>query len=394
MISVNEAKKEVVKNSKHLSKNILSVENALDCVLANDIFSPINLPPFNQSSMDGYAFILEDLLNNIPIHIIGEIAAGKNFSYKLKSGEAIRIFTGAKIPEGSNCVVMQEKTTVEGIKLNINDSKLIKGANIRYKGAQINSGQLALKKGTVLTPASIGFIASMGINTVEVYSKPKISIIITGSELQKPGSTLIEGNVFESNSYSLIAALKNMLIKPIKIETITDNKEETYQAIKKAIEESDLVILTGGISVGDYDFVSETLEELKVETIFYKVKQKPGKPLFFGKKNDTLVFALPGNPAAVLTCFYNYVYPSIKIMQGHSNIFLRTLMLPISKEFLKNKALSYFLKSKINANSVTPLEGQESYILSSFAVADSLIYLPENSELITKDTLVEVFLLP
>ena len=153
MISVNEAKKEVVKNSKHLSKNILSVENALDCVLANDIFSPINLPPFNQSSMDGYAFILEDLLNNIPIHIIGEIAAGKNFSYKLKSGEAIRIFTGAKIPEGSNCVVMQEKTTVEGIKLNINDSKLIKGANIRYKGAQINSGQLALKKGTVLTPA-------------------------------------------------------------------------------------------------------------------------------------------------------------------------------------------------------------------------------------------------
>ncbi|MBL7892900.1 MAG: molybdopterin molybdenumtransferase MoeA, partial [Bacteroidia bacterium] len=199
---------------------------------------------------------------------------------------------------------------------------------------------------------------------------------------------------YESNSYAVEAALKSINLKVKNRFLVKDIEKEVYKAIKKAIKTSDIVLITGGISVGDYDFTERSLKRLGVKNIFYKIKQKPGKPLFFGKFKRTLIFGLPGNPAAVLSCFYEYVYPAIKLLEGFKNVSLPQIQLPISIDYTKKKGLSFFLKGKISDNSVIPLEGQESFILSSFAIADSLIYLPEECENIKKGEMVEVHKLP
>ena len=394
MISVKEAQKAIVANSKTLPIEKLSLYKAFGYVLAKDVFAPISLPPFNQSGMDGYAFIHDDLKAKNTISIVGEVPAGSVYPKELKKGQAVRIFTGAEVPKGADTVVMQEKVIVEDGCLKIQDSQIKKGANIRLKSSQINKGELAISRGTLLNAGAIGYLAGLGLTTVSVFRKPKVFVIVTGSELQKPGTKLEKGNIYESNSFSLIASLQSININLVNVQWVADDEAKIYNLIDKAVHEFDMVILTGGISVGDYDFVGRALAKLKAKNIFYKVKQKPGKPLYFGKHKKALIFALPGNPAAVLTCFYNYVYPSLRQMQGDSNAFLRSLKLPLKVSYNKKKGLSYFLKSRIENNSVVPLEGQESYKLSSFAIADSLIYLPEEAENSKAGTLVDVFILP
>lgn len=394
MISVNEAKQAVIDNSTLLSFECVPVEKAYDKALAEDIFSPLSLPPFNQSAMDGYAFIFDDLKNKKQIKIIGEVAAGDSYKNTLRPGEAIRIFTGAPVPIGADCIVMQEKTTVEKDHLQIFDTGLTKNTNIRQKGSQIEKGELALTKGTRITAAAMGFVTGMGITTVKVVRQPKVNVIVTGSELQKLGNPLKEGQIYESNSYSIIAALNSMQLFANSTESVSDNEEDVIRVIKKSIDSCDVLLLSGGISVGDYDFVESALKKLEVQTIFYKVKQKPGKPLFFGKYKNALIFALPGNPAAVLSCFYNYVYPALRKMQGYSQYFLKSVKIPIATEYPKRSGLANFLNAQLNEESVCPLEGQASYILRSYAIADCIIYLPEESENVKKGNLVEVFLLP
>lgn len=397
MISVENAKQAVIKNTCLLPVENISIENAYGYVLAGDIYSPLALPPFNQSAMDGYAFIFDDFKSNLQIKIIAEVAAGDFFKETLKSGQAIRIFTGAPVPAGADCIVMQEKVSIEKGCLQIHDPAIKQHANIRPEGSQIEKGALALPEGTVLTAGAIGFIAGMGIASVEVSRKPVVNVIVTGTELQKPGNFLKDGQIYESNSYSLLAALKSIGISTGSVQSVSDNEEEVTAIISNSIDSCDVLLLSGGISVGDYDFVERALKTIGVETIFYKVKQKPGKPLFFGKYKKTLIFALPGNPAAVLCCFYEYVFPALQIMRGFDLAQLKgrsQIQLPIACNYSKKIGLSFFLKGKISDNSVMPLEGQESYILSSFAIADCLIYLPEEIENVAKGELVEVHKLP
>lgn len=394
MLSVEKAKQLVIENASLLPVETILIENAYGHILAEDIYSPLALPPFHQSAMDGYAFIFDDFKNKLPVKIIGEVAAGESYKETLKAGEAIRIFTGAPVPFGADCIVMQEKVLVENNYLQILDVDIKLNSNIRYKGSQIEKGELALPKGTSITAAAVGFIAGMGISTVPVIRKPKINVIVTGSELQKSGNSLKDGQIYESNSFSIIAALNSMRLSENNVQTVPDNEQDVNSIIADSIESCDVLLLSGGISVGDYDYVERALKSLDVKTIFYKVKQKPGKPLFFGKINNTLVFALPGNPAAVLSCFYNYVYPALKKLQGCTECFLKSIKLPMASDYPKKTGLSNFLNAQIHNNKVLPLLGQASYILRSFAVADSIIYLPEDAENIKEGDLVEVFLLP
>jgi molybdopterin molybdotransferase len=390
MITVEQAKKLIVKNVKPLQSYDCSIVDSLGSLLQRDVISPINLPPFNQSSMDGYAIVFSDYVQKNKIKIVGEIPAGQIRKKKLNSGQAVRIYTGAAVPEGADTVVIQENVRVESGCLVINESILTQGANIRKEGAQIKKGAVALSKKTIITPGGIGFFAAMGITKVKVISKPRITIIVTGSELKKPGSALIKGKVYESNSYALEAALKSVGEQVKKIIHVKDNEKDLTIVIKKALKFSDLILITGGVSVGDYDFTESALHTIGVENVFHKIKQKPGKPLYLGKSKETIIFGLPGNPAAVLTCFYEYVYPSIKLMQGFTDVFLSKVALPISENYFKKKGLAFFLKAKIVNNTVVLLEGQESYILSSFAMADCLVYLPEECEHIKAGQLVEV----
>lgn len=394
MISVEKAKKLIVKHAIPLKPTMANIDDIAGSVVYEKVISPVNLPPFDQSAMDGYAILFSDYKKNKPIKIVGEVPAGKYFDKKIKPGEAVRIFTGAPVPAGTDTVVMQEKVTVENNFLLIQSQILSKGANIRKAGSQIKKGESALAKGSVITCGGIGYLAAMGISKIKTVSTPKVAVIVTGTELKKPGEKLGKGHIYESNSFALNAALKSVGVLVQNNYSVTDSESKTLEILKKVINNFDLIIITGGISVGDYDFVGEALEKLNVKNIFYKIRQKPGKPLFFGKKNNTLIFGLPGNPAAVLSCFYEYVYPALGIMQGKKDVFLKKVFLPILKDYSKKNGLSFFLKGKIMSTGVMPLEGQESYILSSFAMADCLIYLSEESQNIKKNDVVEVHLLP
>jgi molybdopterin molybdotransferase len=390
MITVEEAKKLIEDNVLPLAIIELDVVDALDYFLAEDIVAPISIPSFNQSAMDGYAFCFEDI--NQSIKVVDEVAAGDTGAVKSEKGSAVRIFTGAKVPTNYDTVVMQELTEVNNNKLTVKDGGLKLGGNIRLKGSQINTGDNALEKGTKITAATIGFVSALGYTKVKVYQSPKVAIIATGNELVKPGNELKEGQIYESNTFMLQAALNKLGIKP-SITVVEDNQLATEKAIEVAISANEMVLLSGGISVGDYDFVKESLENLGVEDVFYKVKQKPGKPLFFGKTNSCYVFGLPGNPAAALSCFYQYANSAVNLMKGNKDAFLKKVNLPLTKELKKKEGRSVFYKGFTDFKTVDVLEGQGSDMLKSFALANCLVYIPAEKTSIAQNEIVEVHLL-
>lgn len=392
MVTVEEAKELIEASVFPLAIKEVNVVEALDYFIAESIVAPISIPSFNQSAMDGYAFCFEDISQ--PMAVVDEIAAGDVREVgSEEKGTAVRIFTGAKVPSRYDTVVMQELTSVSDNQLTVNDEGLKKGGNIRLKGSQIEKGDVGLEKGTKITAAAVGFISALGYEKVKVYESPRVAIIATGNELVKPGNELKEGQIFESNTFMLQSALNKLNIEPT-ITVVEDDQEVTQSAIETAIANSDLVLLSGGISVGDYDFVKESLENLGVEDVFYKIKQKPGKPLFYGKTNSCYVFGLPGNPAAALSCFYQYAYPAINLMKGNSDAFLQKLILPISGELKKKEGRSVFYKGFTDFKAVTILEGQGSDMLKSFSLANCLIYIQAETTLIRENELVEVHLLP
>lgn len=393
MISVNEAKNTIAENVTALSPLSLPLQQAAGLTLAEDIYALTDIPAFPQSSMDGYAFCFADYQPLKKLKIIGEIAAGNNEIFTLGEGSTVRIFTGAAVPPGADTVVMQEKVKAVNGELIIEDENIKVGANVRPKGSEIKAGVIGLEKETLLSPAAIGFLAGMGIEKVNVYPNPKISIIITGNELQMPGKSLQYGEVYESNSFTLKAALKQLQINTIEILYVTDQPEIVTNALKNALEKSDIVLFTGGISVGDYDFVLQASAECGVEKLFHKIKQRPGKPLYFGKKENKLVFGLPGNPSSVLTCFYQFVVPALEKMSKRNTI-LQTLQIPLSKPFQKTASLTHFLKGIYDGKKAIPLDAQESYRLSSFAIANCLIQIEEEATSVKEGELVTVYLLP
>ena len=307
MISTSEAFS-ILENLKY-SKRVLELPllEARSHVLAETVFSPINMPPFCQATMDGFAVCLHDSLQ---YEIVGEVKAGDFYTNELKPGQAVKIFTGAAVPDSAQAVIQIEKVTVDGSNLLLEE--IIKPeTNVRQLGAQIMKGAIALEEGTFPSPAAIGFLTGLGFTKVKVFQKPSIGIVVTGNELVSAGENLSSGKVYESNAIMLQTALFDANYNEVSLYKVNDDFENTKNALEKSINENDVVLVSGGISVGDYDFVGKALESLKVETLFYKVNQKPGKPLLVGKQNEKIIFALPGNPAASLTCFYVYVLPTL-----------------------------------------------------------------------------------
>ncbi|HJS53981.1 MAG TPA: gephyrin-like molybdotransferase Glp [Chitinophagaceae bacterium] len=393
MISVSEAKKIISENVTPLDPVILQLHQSPGLILAEDVFATMDIPAFPQSSMDGYAFSFNDWKKNKKLKIVGEVAAGSKKTVDLSTGTAVRIFTGAAVPPGADTVIMQEKVQIENGKLIIEDETLQPGNSVRPNGSEIKAGALALERHNILSPAAIGFLAGIGITEVKVYPNPSISIIITGNELQEPGKSLQHGQVYESNSFALKAVLGQLLIGNIEVRYATDKPEIVTGTLQKALKQSDVVLFTGGISVGDYDFVLQAANECGVEKLFHKIKQRPGKPLYFGKQDKKLVFGLPGNPSSVLTCFYQYVIPALEKLSKRK-ISLQSLKVPLAKAFQKNTGLTHFLKSFYDGKTAMPLDAQESYRLSSFAKANCLIQIDEGVTTLKEGELVDVYLLP
>jgi molybdopterin molybdotransferase len=389
MITVEEAIEYVESNSQAGRNTVkISLQNALGFVLADDVMSPIDMPPFRQSAMDGYAVRIHD---SEYYHVKGELQAGDSKDVTLQKGDAVRIFTGAPVPNDANAVVIQEKTKIHEQELQVHDEVTVQ-SNIRPKGEQIQKGEMALGKGISLTPAAIGFLTTIGITDVSVYQKPSIGIIATGNELAEAGTELKHGQIYESNSLMLRTALVSSGYTDNETFKVPDDFNSTRNLLEEVLKSKDVVLITGGISVGDYDFVGKALQELKVSQLFYKVKQKPGKPLFFGKKNDTYVFALPGNPAAALSCFYIYVQRCLRRIEGCLNFEPFTVDATSLSEYSSKGDRAQFLKADYQNGKVKILEGQSSSMLHSFAVSNALVYLSSDKNKVEKGDIVQLIL--
>lgn len=387
MISVQDAFS-ILKNNLPESKEVeYSLVQARKHVLSQNLYSPINMPPFRQSAMDGFALCLHDSLE---YEIIGEIKAGDTHQVNLLSGQAVKIFTGAAVPDSAQAVIQIEKVSVKGKMLQLQEHPKL-GLNIRPVGEQITKGDLVLEKGSVLNAASIGFLAGLGFTSVKVYQKPTIGILITGNELVKPGTDLEYGKVYESNGIMLESALKDAFFDTVNLYEVKDDFNNTKAKLLQALSENDVILVSGGISVGDYDFVAQALKKLEVETLFYKVNQKPGKPLFAGKLKDKIVFALPGNPAACLTCFYVYVLPTLTILSGIAANYNETTQKMLTHNFSVNNSRCQFLKASIEGDTVTILTHQNSSMLNTFSVANGLVVLSEGTYEMEKDSKVDIY---
>lgn len=389
MISVQEAFSILQANLPLLPQTEYSLFQARKHILAESLLSPINMPPFRQSAMDGYALCLHDALQ---YEIIGEVKAGDSHAVELLPGQAVKIFTGAAVPDSAQAVIQIEKVTANGTELLL-DETIESETNVRPIGEQISAGDLALEKGTLLNAAAIGFLAGLGFTKVSVYQKPKVGIVVTGNELSKPGTPLEYGKVYESNGIMLQSALMDGYYDAVTLYEVNDDFENTKNKLHEALTNNDVVLVSGGISVGDYDFVARALKELGVETLFYKVNQKPGKPLFAGKLNDKMVFALPGNPAACLTCFYVYVLPTLAILSGAEANYQQAVLLSIVHDYEVKNTRSQFLKANITDGEAEILTHQNSSMLNSFSVANGLVYVPDGHYELKKGDKVEVYLL-
>ena len=392
MIGTVEALELVLLHGAELVETIeIDPKDALDYVLAKDVISSIDMPPFRQSAMDGYAL---NIWVRSKYTLIGEIQAGGDQNPELMPGQAVRIFTGAAVPDSATAVVMQERVSVEGNRLTLNIPVHVE-MNIRPKGEQIKRGAIALFAGTTIKGAHIGFLAGLGVTKIRVCEKPSIAIVVTGNELVAPGKPLSDGKIYESNGAMLKATLDGLGYKNATVRRLLDDYEETKKVLDKIVSNFDVVIVTGGVSVGEYDFVGKALHAIGVQEIFYKVRQKPGKPLFFGKKGQTSIVGLPGNPAAALTCFYIYVYPLLKKCEGAENPNLLAITLPLLMGCeVSGGDRAQFLKARINEIGVEILGGQSSAMVRAFGDANGLVFLPEHSTVFKKGELVKTILLP
>ena len=391
MKSVEEALELVLKNSHSLEESErLPLEDCLNRCLAKAIQAPIDLPSHRQSAMDGYAMALHD---SATYALVGEIKAGDSVNPVLKPGQCVRIFTGAVVPDAADAIVMQEKTVSNGSLIEV-QSPPVKGEHIRPVGSQVKKGAFPLAKGQLLQASGLAFLQSLGIRELEVVRTPKVTLILTGNELISPVEKLSRGKIYESNSVLLKAALQQQEIEPNLISFSEDTLEATIHRLEKALLTADVVLVSGGISVGDYDFVKKALEALEVDELFYKVRQRPGKPLYFGKKEKCFVFALPGNPASTLSCFYVYVLPLIARLKGSQSEGLLRMEVPLAHDFSSKEARALFLKASVQNKVVHILDHQHSSMLVSFAKANALVYLPEKEVRLKKGAHVEVLLLP
>ena len=316
-LDFNDALSFILKNIPLLSPNDafeINAPDSLNYILAQDVLSPINIPGFDNSAMDGYGFNSEGSKYQT-FKVIGKSFAGTPFNGNIAKDECIRIMTGAKLPPSCDCVIMQEKIDIVDEYLIKPQINIQKDLNIRKTGEDIKEGATALIKGTQINPKNLGYLCSLGIPKVNVYRKLKVSFFSTGDELVELGNSLSDGQIYDSNRYTIKSYLENLNCETFDLGNIKDDKEYLKKIIVESSKKSDIIITSGGVSVGEADFIKQILNEVG-ETLFWKIAMKPGRPLAFGKINNSIFFGLPGNPVAVMITLEKIVSAAIRLMQG------------------------------------------------------------------------------
>lgn len=374
----------------------VAIKDALYRVLAKDIVSPLNIPPANNSAMDGYALKSSDIpvKGTARIKVIGTAFAGKPLQKKVSQGQCVRIMTGAVVPDSTDTVVIQEHTESVDDDTILIDSSTHPGANVRQAGEDIAVNDTALEKGRRLTAADLGLIASLGIGEVAVIRKLRVAFFSTGDELCSINKRLQAGQIYDSNRYTLFGMLNAFNIKIIDMGVITDQRQQLQQAFASAEQKADVIITTGGVSVGEADFVKEVLQEHGLIN-FWKVAMKPGRPLVFGKIGNAFFFGLPGNPVSVMVTFYQFVRPALRVLMGEKRSEAFTMQVPSTSRLKKRPGRTEYQRGVLKRDKdqqwvVKKTGAQGSGILSSMSQANCFIILPTESTVIEPGTMVEV----
>jgi molybdopterin molybdotransferase len=372
------------------SENVL-LNAAAGRVLAERIRSPLDLPSFDNSAMDGYALRAADAASAKPgapvrLRLAGKVPAGEMFAGKVTAGTCVRLFTGSPLPLGADAVVMQEETRVEP---NATGEVLIQapvepGENIRWRAEDVKQGSTLAESGELLTAGRIGLLAAVGLTCVPVGRQPVVGLLATGSELQEPGLPLAPGRIYESNRLTLAAVLKRAGAVPVTFPLVADVLAATRNALVEAFDQCDAVVTSGGISVGEMDFIKHAFEQMGGELYFWKVAIKPGRPFAFGRYRSKLLFGLPGNPVSALVTFLLLVRPALLRWQGATDVSLSVHPGVLAESLVNQGGRRHFMRVRLDlAGKVRSAGSQASHILSSVAAANGLVEVPANTTLAT-----------
>ncbi|MEU7425747.1 gephyrin-like molybdotransferase Glp [Streptomyces sp. NPDC040750] len=424
--SVDEHLEDILSTVRPLEPIELQLLDAQGCVLVEDVMVPVSLPPFDNSSMDGYAVRVADVEGageEFPavLEVVGDVAAGAADPVRVGPGQAARIMTGAPLPPGAEAVVPVEWTDgglgegpVSGMRARSLAPEGAEGhvrvhrpaearAHVRAKGSDVQAGERALAAGTVLGPPQIALLAAIGRGTVRVRPRPRVVVLSTGSELVQPGEPLADGQIFDSNSFALAAAARDAGAIAYRVGAVADDPETLRSTIEDQLIRADLLVTTGGVSVGAYDVVKEALsyagdeDEAGAGVDFRRLAMQPGKPQGFGSigPDHTPLLALPGNPVSSYVSFELFVRPAVRALMGLTDLHRPRARATLrTKEALRSpRGRRQFLRGAYADGEVSPVGGAGSHLIAALAHADALIVVPEDVESVEPGTEVEVVLL-
>ncbi|GAK49697.1 molybdenum cofactor synthesis domain protein [Candidatus Moduliflexus flocculans] len=400
MIPVKDARERILERFLALPAERVDIFSALGRVLTEEVIAPFDIPPHDNSAMDGYAVRSADLHGASPetpvmLRVVEALPAGYVSAHTLQTGEAIRIMTGAPIPDGADAIIRVEDTQKDGERVAIFVERPPR-FDLRSAGEDVRRGDVVLEKGRTLRPAEIGLLASLGRSFVSVHQRPRMAILATGDELVEVDAPLLPGKIINANSYSLAALTLECGAIPLMLDIARDTKADLEGKLAQAAR-ADLILTSGGVSMGDFDFVKEMLQQSGSEMHFWQVCMKPGKPLAFGSIAGTPLVGLPGNPVSSMVSFEMFVRPALLKMMGHAQIFRTVVSAQLTSDYRKRDERKHFVRVVLcqqeGVNLATLTGEQGSGILSSMAKANGLAVIDESRQLVRTGETVPVMLL-
>jgi len=387
VISEEEARVRILERVRPLPERTVPLSSALGCFSAGDVAAQLALPAFDNSAMDGYAVVASSCKRGGRLRVIGEQPAGPDRKLRISDGEAVRIFTGATLPQGADAIVMQEDVTRDGKEIVLNED-VEAGDFVRRRGCDLAQGQMILARGERIRAATVALLASQGLANVTVGGKAAAAVISTGDELVKPGDPLEAGQIYDSNSVLLSALLLRCGVSGIAVEHCRDDRQSLGDAIKRGMK-NHVLIISGGVSVGEHDLVKEALRELGAKIEIWRVAVKPGKPFLFGEVGKCFVFGLPGNPVSAFVTFLQFVRPAILRMMGATKLDLLRVPAKLAIGLTNDGDRPHYIRGRLEHEEFTPIGRQESHALFGLSQANALLRIAVGQSL-KADEIVDV----
>jgi molybdopterin molybdotransferase len=390
LLTEQETLRRILDATEMLASEEVPIAEAGDRVLANTFFARIALPAFTNSSMDGYAVIAREVRPGTRLIVVGEQSAGPAQQLRVKSGTTVRIFTGAPLPEGADAVLMQEDAERSGDEIIVR-TELQPAENVRLRGGDLCEGQKIGEPGIRLNAQRLALLASQGLSRVPAYRRPRVSVVVTGSELRKPDSSLGPGEIYETNGIMLSELVRGSGGLPVHFDPVPDDEEAHIRTLSEALR-SDVAIVAGGVSVGEKDLVKPVLRKLGAEIALWRVAIRPGKPFLFGRLGRKLIFGLPGNPVSAYVTFVVFVRPALLRLQGWSGESSARTKVRAAHPLRNPGERPHYLRGKLSGDSFALVGPQESHALFALSQADALVRLEPNQEVTEAET-VEALLI-